>query len=58
MRNFGVKVRLIEKNCFGYIIRRLNADAYEIATEDDVVLVLSPEEFEEIDSKREENDHE
>jgi len=47
-KDYGVKVRLTKEGCCGHIVRRLNAAAYEIVTEDERVLILEPEEFEEI----------
>jgi hypothetical protein len=53
MRNFGVKVRLLEEQCYGYIVRRLNAVTYEIITEDDRLFTLSPDEFKELEPENE-----
>ena len=51
MKRFGVRVKLFDEEMLGYIIRRLNASAYEIHTDDDRTIVLSPEEFKEIDDE-------
>lgn len=50
-KKFGVKVRLLEEDCCGYIVRRLNSESYEIATEDERIFILSPKEFEEVDEE-------
>lgn len=45
-KKYGVMVET-KDGSVGYIVRRLNADSYEIAVSDEVV-ILSPKEFREI----------
>lgn len=52
MKKHGVRVRT-EDGSLGYIVRRLDADSYEIAKDDDEILVLSPKQFEELDAEEE-----
>jgi hypothetical protein len=40
-----------EDGSIGYIVRRLNAESYEIAISDEVV-ILSPKEFKEIQDEK------
>ena len=54
-QNFGVKVKL-ENGSFGYIVRRLNAESYEIVlTDTDELVILSPKEFQELPNERTED---
>jgi hypothetical protein len=46
----GVMVET-EDGSIGYIVRRLNAESYEIAISDEVV-ILSPKEFKEIQDEK------
>jgi hypothetical protein len=45
--NLGVKV-ILEDNSVGVIVRRLNAETYEILLENDELVILSPKEFKEV----------
>lgn len=51
MESKGVRVKINDEESSGYIVRRLNAESYEIATDDDRVLVLSPNQFKETKSE-------
>jgi hypothetical protein len=51
MESKGVRVKINEEESLGYIVRRLDAESYEIATDDDRVLILSPNQFKETKSE-------
>lgn len=47
--SYGIKVKIKDSEQYGFIVRRLNAQAYEIGLENsDEVVILSPEEFIEV----------
>jgi hypothetical protein len=48
IKEFGIKVKIVGDDSLGYIVRRLDASAYEIMTEDGVTVILSPQQFKEI----------
>ena len=48
MNDYGIKVLVIKTNEYGYITRRLNAQAYEIWLESGVEVVLDKDEFVEL----------
>lgn len=47
MENLGVKV-ILKDDSVGVIVRRLNAENYEILLENNELVILSPKEFEEV----------
>lgn len=51
MKNYGVKVFIKESSEYGFIVRRLNCQNYEIILENDKVVNLSPNEFIEIEKE-------
>jgi hypothetical protein len=53
LKNFGVKVLIKDTNQNGFIIRRLNANSYEIQIEEsDEILILDPKEFIELEKEQ------
>ncbi len=51
MKNIGVKIKVKEGGDYGYILRRLNADSYEVWLEEKALLmVISPKEFVEVEN--------
>jgi hypothetical protein len=44
----GVRV-ILENGSSGVIVRRLNAESYEIWLESDEIVILSPKEFKEVE---------
>lgn len=47
MEDIGVKV-ILEDNSIGVIVRRLNAENYEILLKNNELVILSPKEFKEV----------
>jgi len=50
LKSKGVKIKVKDGEEYGYILRRLNADSYEVWLESaDSTVVLSPKEFVEVE---------
>jgi hypothetical protein len=52
LKNTGVKIKVNDGGDHGYLLRRLNADAYEVWLEQKgILVVLSPKEFVEVENE-------
>lgn len=53
MKNFGVRVFVEKNNEYGYIIRRLDAQNYQILLDSELEVFIGPNEFVEIEKEKE-----